>query len=156
MKIGPFDETWFANLAGWHIQDIKPYAAYDVTADPDTTDSWIVKPPHLPDWSIHSFPQGEGLIEEIRGLAEMAKGVLTMPEPYKTKNGAELWHFIHDTRANAFGEHGEGWWAVENSLEKSLDQEGLLQPLWACHNRYDADPGAYDLAYWSNDPRASA
>lgn len=144
---GPWDQTWFANQLGYMIKQIKPYAAYDVYLD-----AWVVRPPHLPDWDIHHFPQGEGLVTEIQGVIEMARGALAMAEPYRTKAAAELWHFIHDTRANAFGPQGEGWYGTENVLEKALDQEGLMQPLWEAMTRHREHPEDYAPQRWSNTP----
>lgn len=147
---GAFDQTWFANLKGWNIAEIRPYAAYDVAAG-----TWIVKPPHLPGWGLDRFPQGPGLTEEIRGVIEMAEGILQMPEPYRTQNGAALWEFIHSNRSNAFGAQGEGWWDSRNLTEKSLDQKGLMQPLWECHQRALQHPESLDAPPdWSNSPAA--
>jgi hypothetical protein len=147
-RVGPMDETWFANLLGWDITQIRPYAAYDVVAN-----EWIVKPPALPDWDISKFPEGHGLVREIQGLLEMARGILAMPEPYRTQQGAALWEYIHSNRSNAFGPQGEGWWDGRNAVEKALDQRGLMQPLFECHQRAVTDPHSLDSpAGWSNDP----
>lgn len=145
-----FDLTWFANEQGWDIRQIRPYAAYDVVRA-----RWIVTPPDLPQWSIDQFPEGHGLTREVQGIVEMARGILAMPEPYRTQNGDALWHFVHDNRSNAFGPRGEGWYDARNVIEKGLDQKGLMQQLYACHDRADHEPGATDApAGWSNDPGA--
>jgi hypothetical protein len=147
-RVGPMDETWFANLLGWDITQIRPYAAYDVV-----TGQWIVKPPDLPEWDLSKFPEGHGLTREIQGVIEMARGILAMPEPYRTQQGSALWTYIHSNRSDAFGEQGEGWWDARNVLEKSLDQKSLMQPLFDCHARAVADPHTLDApAGWSNDP----
>lgn len=149
-RIGPFDQTWFANLLGWDIRQIRPYAAYDVVRN-----HWIVEPPQLPDWDISKFPEGHGLVREIQGIIEMARGILSMPEPYRTQNGDALWHFIHDNRSGAFGPQGEGWFDARNVIEKALDQKGLIQQLWNCHDRADHVEHSLDApAGWSNDPGA--
>jgi hypothetical protein len=145
---GIYDQTWYANHLGWDITQIRPYAAYDVVAN-----DWIVKPPHLEDWSLKSFPEGEGLAEQVHGIILMAEGILAMPEPYRTQNGAALWHFVHDNRSDAFGENGEGWWDARNVIEKALDQKGLMQQLWALMDRAKQDPSTLRApAGWSNDP----
>lgn len=147
---GTYDQTWFANLLGWDIAQIRPYSAYDVV-----TGEWIVRPPHLPDWSLEKFPEGPGLAKEIRGIIEMAEGILAMPEPYRTQNGAALWEYVHEARSGAFGPQGEGWWDARNVVEKALDQKGLMQQLWACHHRAEADPSTLNSpADWSNQPTA--
>jgi GNAT superfamily N-acetyltransferase len=146
---GVFDQTWFANLLGWDIAQIRPYAAYDVVAE-----EWIVKPPDLPDWSMKSFPEGPGAAEEVRGIIEMAEGILAMPEPYRTQNGSALWEFVHSNRSDAFGSQGEGWFDMRNVVEKALDQKGLMQALFLCHQRAAEDPHSLDAPVgWSNDPR---
>jgi hypothetical protein len=148
---GVFDMTWYANLQGWDIARIRPYAAYDVVAD-----EWIVRPPHLPDWSMTDFPEGEGLTEEVHGIVLMAEGILKMPEPYRTQNGAALWEFVHSNRSDAFGESGEGWWDARNVVEKALDQKGLMQKLWECHDRAQQAPESLaSPSDWSNTPVAA-
>lgn len=148
---GVFDMTWYANLQGWDIARIRPYAAYDVVAE-----TWIVRPPHLPDWSMQNFPEGPGLAEEVRGIVEMAEGILAMPEPYRTQNGAALWEFVHSNRSDAFGPNGEGWWDARNVVEKALDQKGLMQKLWECHDRAQQAPESLAApSDWSNSPIAT-
>lgn len=148
---GVFDMTWYANLQGWDIARIRPYAAYDVVAD-----EWIVRPPHLPDWSMTDFPEGEGLTDEVHGIVLMAEGILKMPEPYRTQNGAALWEFVHSNRSDAFGETGEGWWDARNVVEKALDQKGLMQKLWECHDRAQQAPESLaSPSDWSNSPVAA-
>jgi hypothetical protein len=145
---GTYDQTWFANLKGWNIAEIRPYSAYDVV-----TGEWIVTPPHLPDWSLKNFPEGPGLAQEVRGIVEMAEGILVMPEPYRTQNGSALWEYVHTNRSDAFGPQGEGWWDSRNVVEKALDQKGLMQMLWECHRRAVTDPQSLaSPAGWSNDP----
>ena len=149
--IGPFSQTWYANLQGWDIARIRPYAAYDVVAD-----EWIVRPPHLPDWSMTDFPEGEGLTDEVHGIVLMAEGILKMPEPYRTQNGAALWEFVHGNRSDAFGPNGEGWWDSRNVVEKALDQKGLMQKLWECHDRAQQAPESLaSPSDWSNSPVAA-
>jgi hypothetical protein len=148
---GVFDQTWYANLQGWDIVRIRPYAAYDVAAD-----EWIVKPPHLEGWSLKDFPEGPGMEEAVRGIIELAEGYLAMPEPHRTQNGAALWEFVHSNRSDAFGENGEGWWDVRNVIEKALDQKGLMQRLWQCHDRAEKSPESLaSPSDWSNSPVAA-
>lgn len=145
---GVWDETWFANLLGWDIRMIRPYAAWDVV-----TETWIVRPPDLPDWSMASFPEGQGLADEVHGIILMAEGILKMPEPYRTQNGSALWEFVHRNRSDAFGPQGEGWWDARNAVEKALDQKGLMQELFLCHQRAAEHPESLAApADWSNSP----
>jgi hypothetical protein len=143
-----WDQTWYVNPNSFHIADIKPYAAYDVTHD-----EWAVRPPHLPDWSLASFPEGPSLVDYCEGMEEMVRAVLKMPEPYRHQEGFALWHFVHDTRSNAFGPQGEGWYDVPNVVEKWLDQKGLMQPLWQVMHEAADDPHLLDSpADWTNTP----
>lgn len=145
---GVWDQTWFANLHGWDIRQIRPYAAWDVV-----TETWIVRPPDLPDWSMASFPEGQGLADEVHGIILMAEGILKMPEPYRTQNGSALWEFVHSNRSDAFGPQGEGWWDARNAVEKALDQKGLMQELFLCHQRAAEHPESLAApADWSNSP----
>jgi GNAT superfamily N-acetyltransferase len=145
---GPWDNTWYVNPHSYDIREIRPYAAYNVTDD-----EWAVRPPHLPEWSTKAFPEGKGLEREIRGILDMAKGILAMPEPYRTQNGRALWEFVHSNRSDAFGAQGEGWYDPRNVIEKALDQAGLMQQLWALMDNARKDPHLLDSpAGWSNDP----
>lgn len=147
-QTGPWSNTFYVNKDSYDIRAIRPYAAYDVGAD-----QWIVRPPHLPDWDVSKFPEGKGLSQEIKGVIQMARGILRMPEPYRTQQGSQLWHYIHDSRTNAFGPTGEGWWDANNVLEKALDQAGLLQGLWNAMDRARTDPSTLNAPTgWSNDP----
>lgn len=147
---GVFDQTWFQNRFGWDIAQIKPYAAYDVVMG-----EWIVTPPELPGWSMKDFPEGPGLAEEIKGIIGMAQGILAMPEPYRTQNGAALWEFVHTNRSDAFGPQGEGWWDARNAVEKALDQLDLMRELWECHRRAADPANLASPADWSNSPAAA-
>jgi hypothetical protein len=147
-RMGPFDQTWFCNPLGYRIEQIKPYAAYDVSAK-----VWIVKPPTLQHWSIEDFPQGHPLVTEIHAVAAEVRAVLKMPEPYRSQQGDRLWHYIHDGRSQAFSDQGEGWYDTANVLEKACDQLGLWEPLVQLHFAAHADPHLLDApAGWSNDP----
>lgn len=143
-----WDQTWYCNSGSYRIQDIKPYAAYDVTHD-----RWAVKPPHLPGWSMKDFPEGPGLEEFCWGFEHLVRATLEMPEPYRHQEGYALWHYVHDERALAFGPQGEGWWDLRNVLEKWLDAKGLMQELWTLMHEAIEDPHLLDApADWSNTP----
>jgi hypothetical protein len=93
------------------------------------------------------------MAEEIKGIVEAAEGILAMPEPYRTQNGAAFWEFVHANRSDAFGPQGEGWWDPRNVIEKALDQKGLMQKLFECHQRAAEDPASLSApADWSNSP----
>lgn len=151
-EIGPFDATFFCNVNAWNIRNIKPYAAYNVTSD-----VWAVKPPHLPGWSIKSFPEGPALEQECKAVAAYVQAILDMPEPYRSQQGDALWRHLHADRGRAFTDHGEGWFDPGNLLEKYLDQLGLWEPLTRIHFDAMGDPRRLETpSDWSNDPRPVA
>lgn len=145
-EIGPFDQTWFANLQGYNIEKIRPYAAWDVVAE-----KWIVSPPHLPHWSINDLP--EEVRKVLRATDTLARDVLKLPEPERTQQGAALFDAWHSDRSRAFGPNGEGWWDIANLREKWLDQAGLWAQIVDCKHRFNQGLGAADPS-WSNDPLA--
>jgi GNAT superfamily N-acetyltransferase len=138
---GSYDNTWFANLQGYHIERMRPYAAYDVIAR-----QWIVKPPHLPDWDVSKLPVPMRRI--LRAAETTARNTLKLREPDRTLQAARLYDMWHADRSNAFGEQGEGWYDIGNLREKYLDQLGLWGPLAQAHHR------AAELAplQWDNTP----
>lgn len=144
---GPFSVTWYVNQDSWDIRDIKPYAAYNVSAD-----TWAVRPPHLPDWSIKDFPPAA--VAEARAVQAYVEAVLALPEPMRSQQADALWRHLHGDRSRAFSAQGEGWYDPGNMLEKWLDQAGLWEQLAEAHFAAVANP---DLllapAGWSNDPK---
>lgn len=132
------DEDWHAPFGGvWHatafanpsigrysIEKIKPYAAYDIKRD-----EWMVKPPHLPNWSIQDFPEGPELLKEAEAYAELIEAIDKMPEPYRTRQGKALWEHLHAERSRAFSDEGEGWLDSGNAIEKALNEWGLWDKL---------------------------
>jgi GNAT superfamily N-acetyltransferase len=141
---GPWDRTTYINANSWDIRKIKPYAAYDVGAN-----RWVVKPPHLPHWSVEDLPKP--VVRTLRAADDYARAVLKLPEPTRTQQGAALFEAWHTDRSRAFSERGEGWFDIANLREKWLDQHGLWAELVNCAHR--AKEGL-DLAPadWSNTP----
>lgn len=144
---GPFSVTWYVNPDSWDIRKIKPYAAYNVTAD-----TWAVRPPHLPDWSIKDFPKA--FVAEARAVEAYVKAVLKLPEPMRTQQADALWRHLHSDRSRAFSAQGEGWIDPGNALEKWLDQAGVWEQLAEVHFDAVANPDKLLAPLnWSNDPR---
>lgn len=151
-EFGPFNNTWYVNPDSWDIRTIRPYAAYNVTDD-----TWAVKPPHLPDWSIKDFPEGPALLQEAQAVSAYVRAVLALPEPYRSQQGYALWQHLHSDRSRAFSAQGEGWFDPGNVLEKWLDQEGLWDQLVKIMVDVRAHPEHLNTpATWSNDPLAAA
>lgn len=141
-----YELTGYNNLGSYDIRDIRPYAAYEMLEN-----KWYVRPPELPFWDASQFPQGAGLWGYINGIVNSIRGIMQMPDPYKTRQGAALWEFLHSNRSDAFGEDGMGWYDVPNVTEKYLDQLGLWKELLALKKAHDS--GDYDKGdSWNNDP----
>lgn len=148
---GPWDNTWYVNQDSWDIRKIRPYSAFNVSED-----EWAVKPPHLPDWDISQFPEGDALVEEARAVASYVEAILKLPEPYRTQQGYALWQHLHSDRGRAFTEQGEGWYDPANVIEKWLDQQGLWEKLVEIMVKVKNDPAARNAPVnWSNDPHSS-
>ncbi len=145
-----YELTGFNNLDSFDIRHIRPYAAYEMMEN-----RWYVRPPHLPHWDASQFPEGAGLWSYINGIANSIKGIMEMPDPYRPRQAAALWEFLHSNRSEAFREDGRGWYDVPNVTEKYLDQIGLWKTLLNEKKRYDS--GDYDKGpAWSNDPREAS
>lgn len=122
---GEWSLTGYVNANSYDITRIKPYAAYDITDD-----TWAVKPPHLPDWSIDKLPEGgQNLLDEAEGYAKVIEAIERMPEPFQTQQGKALWHHLHSDRGRAFSDEGEGWLDPGNLIEKALVEWGLWDKL---------------------------
>lgn len=122
---GEWDLTGYCNAGSYDIRRIKPYAAYNITDD-----TWAVRPPHLPDWSIEKLPEGgDNLLAEAEGYAKVIEAIAKMPEPFRTQQGKALWHHLHSDRGRAFSDEGEGWLDPGNLIEKALVEWGLWDKL---------------------------
>lgn len=124
---GTYDNTWFANLDGYDIRKIRPYAAYDVIAQ-----DWIVKPPDLPNFNINELPHPVLVI--LRAAETTVRNTLKLPEPERTVQAARLYDMWHADRSNAFGPQGLGQYDLGNLREKWLDQLGLWGQLAKAHH----------------------
>lgn len=142
---GPWDRTTYVNPESYDIRKIKPYAAYDVS-----NDKWVVKPPHLPHWSLSKFPKSVQNV--LRAASDYADDVLALPEPERTQQGAALFDAWHSDRSRAFGPEGEGWWDIANLREKWLDQKGTWAEIVDCKHRANEGLAAAP-ADWSNMPK---
>lgn len=115
-KVGPFDRTFFVNPVAWDIKKIRPYAAYDVTAD-----KWAVPPMQVPgDWSADKLP--ESYWDYAEALAHTVKAIGTLPAEERGRMARNLWEEIHTHRSDAFADGGHGLFDLSNVVEKYLDQ----------------------------------
>lgn len=140
-----YELTGYNNLDSYDIRDIRPYAAYEMLEN-----KWYVRPPELPFWDATQFPEGKGLWSYINGIVNAIKGIMEMPDPYRARQAAALWEFLHENRSTAFGPEGMGWYDVPNVTEKYLDQLGLWKQLLEEKKRHDS--GDYVKEDWFNDP----
>jgi len=109
---GIWDVTAYCNTAA-SIGDIRPYAAWDLTAG-----RWAVRPPHLPDHSLADFDPA--ILAHARAVLAEARAVLRMPEPLRTREARSLWEHVHEHRCQAFSAEGTGWDDPGNLDEKWL------------------------------------
>lgn len=112
-----FGGTWaltgYVNSLAWDIRKIKPYAAWDISDM-----RWAVRPPHLPEHTVADFEPA--VLAEARAVATMARAILRLPEPARTRQASALWEHIHTDRSRAFSAEGEGWQDPGNVIEKYL------------------------------------
>lgn len=119
-----FDVTYYVNPRSYDIRNIRPYAAYDLTAD-----AWVVHPPVLPDeWGARSFP--ESWWWQAEALAQRAWEILALSDPGRTQLGIALFDDLHEQRRNAYSPWGHGWLDWGNFIWQVLSQWGALAPLY--------------------------
>lgn len=121
---GEWDLTGYVNAGSYDIRKIKPYAAYDLSAD-----TWAVRPPHLPEWHFEQHPLYKTLLGEMKGYADAIEAIDAMPEPFRTQQGRALWEHLHADRGRAFSDEGGGWDDPGNLIEKALVEWGLWDKL---------------------------
>lgn len=142
---GDFEVTFYVNATGSDIEDIHPYAAYNLT---DNT--WTVKPPVLPEDPKTLYPKGWwDYVEDERRMADaliqrynQAEGVIrtTVPgTPAWSTNSRNLqvvadqigalYDDIHLGRKAAFGEQGEGYGDFNNFRWQAHKKFGTAQAL---------------------------
>lgn len=149
VQTGPWDRTTYVNIGyddhgTYDLRVIKPYAAYSVSED-----RWVVRPPHLPHWSLSELPSPVQRV--LRATDTLARDVLKLPEPERTQQGAALFDAWHSDRSRAFSPNGEGWYDIANLREKWLDQSGLWAEIVDCKHRFTEGLGAAP-SDWSNVP----
>lgn len=113
--IGPFEQTWYTNSSSYDIRTLRPYAAYDVTAD-----TWAVPPVEVPsDFSAESLPESDW--DQLDALRRQVEEIAALPEGEREARGAELYDHLHAERHEAFTEQGEGLYDPANVTWKALD-----------------------------------
>lgn len=116
-ETGPWENTWFVikdpSGAG-DIRNIKPYAAYDMTAD-----DWAVRPVETPDdFGPEKLPESTwDIVDAVRALV---RAVGELPPGPREREGAALYDYLHTDRSAAFGEEGTGLYDTANVVFKSL------------------------------------
>lgn len=116
-ETGPWENTWFVikDPSGTgDIRNIKPYAAYDMTAD-----DWAVRPVEVPDdFGPEKLPESTwDIVDAVRALV---KAVGELPPGAREREGAALYDYLHTDRSAAFGEEGTGLYDTANVVFKSL------------------------------------
>ncbi|MET7363326.1 GNAT family N-acetyltransferase [Streptomyces sp. NPDC005562] len=115
-ETGPWENTWYVNPSSYDIQDIKPYAAYDITRD-----EWAVKPIEIPpDFGPEKLP--ESTWDVFEALQALIKAVAELPDGVREREGAALYDYLHADRHSAFGPEGSGLYDPANTVWKALDK----------------------------------
>jgi hypothetical protein len=113
--IGPLESTFFVNSDAFDVRLLRPYAAYDLTAD-----TWAVEPVQVPDdFSAKSLPESDW--DELDALRRQVEEIAKLPEGEREARGAELYDKLHADRHAAFTEAGEGLYDERNVSWKALD-----------------------------------
>ncbi|MFE0490148.1 GNAT family N-acetyltransferase [Streptomyces griseoaurantiacus] len=115
-ETGPWESTFFVNPDSYDIRDIKPYAAYDITAD-----EWAVKPVEVPnDFGPEKLP--ESTWDVFEAIQKLIKAIRELPEGVREREGSALYDYLHADRHSAFGPDGTGLYDPANSVWKALDK----------------------------------
>jgi GNAT superfamily N-acetyltransferase len=116
-ETGPWENTWFVlrDPSGTgDIRNIKPYAAYDITAD-----TWAVRPVEVPDdFGPEKLPEANwDVVDAVRALV---KAIGELPPGTREREGAALYDYLHSDRSAAFGDEGTGLYDTANVRWKAL------------------------------------
>jgi hypothetical protein len=155
---GIFEVTFYVNATGSDIEDIHPYAAYNLTSD-----AWTVKPPVLPEDPKTLYPkEWWDYVEDERRLADAliqrynhVQGALRTTVhggPGWSSNGRNLqvvadqigalYDDIHLGRRAAFGEQGEGYGDFNNfrwQAHKKFGTAQALHEVWSARHTGKTD-----------------
>ena len=137
--MGTFELTFYVNINP-NIQDLNPYAAYDVLSD-----KWVV-PPSAEKAVVN--PEWESAIERDRSMAtEIIKRYASAYEKIKNSQndamrinaetalahavhqGTLLFEDIHESRSNAFNPGGAGYHDYANYRWQANKQSGVVPAL---------------------------
>lgn len=119
-----FTTTFYVNPGSYDIRNIKPYAAYQVSAG-----TWAVPPFKPPaDWGPQSFP--EEWWRRAEALANHITDLMDEPEPGRTYEGVALFDALHAGRQRAYSPQGDGLVDWGNVIWQVLSAWGVLQDLY--------------------------
>jgi len=161
---GIFEVTYYVNATGSNIEDIHPYAAYNLTDD-----SWTVRPPVLPDNPETLYPkEWWDYVHDERRLADSliqrynhVQGAVRTSVPGSpgwSTGGRQLqavadqigalYDDIHVGRRAAFGEQGEGYGDFHNfrwQAHKKFGTAQALHEVWSARHtgRTDYETDTY-------------
>ena len=142
---GAFEVTFYVNPNSADIRDIKPYAAYNLTAD-----EWTVRPPELPENPESLYPKeyrdyvtderrmADSLVQHYDHQATVLKGQQPgSPGWHNTMHAMglvvdqarALFDDIHLGRKQAFGPEGSGYGDFYNYRWQSHKRAGTVQAL---------------------------
>jgi hypothetical protein len=119
----PYSLTLYANPDSYDIRTIRPYAAYNISAN-----HWAVHPAKLPrGFSAKSLPRS--FWETVAKMADHIRDILDEPEPGRTEHATELLEALHHGRQLAYSGQGTGVFDQRQVLWLALERLGVLQDL---------------------------
>jgi len=122
--------TWYVNRASYDIRAIRPYAAYDLSAD-----RWAVRPVQV---GRHWGPEAvsPSFWAHMRTLADSIHAAVSLPPgPERDAHVAAAYEGIHAQRSAAYGPGGRGLFDPGSLQWVTLGRWGLLGALEAALGR---------------------
>jgi hypothetical protein len=119
----PYSLTAYCNPYSFDIRNIRPYAAYDITAN-----LWAVHPAKLPrGFSAKELPRA--FWESVAKMGSHIHDVLAEDEPERAQHAAELLDQLHHGRQLAYSSIGSGVFDQRQIMWLALERLGVLQDL---------------------------
>lgn len=141
--LGEYDLTFYVNVNP-SIPDLKPYAAYSVTAD-----EWVVLPemhtaPSKPEWESVVQADLSKTVDLIHRYSKTVEALSQASNEAVIRNheamlnvivqqGAGMFEDIHGRRSDAFSPTGEGYFDFNNYRWQAGKQSGAIPALKKFH-----------------------
>lgn len=131
---GGAEVTWYVNRASYDLRKIRPYAAYDLSAN-----TWSVRPVQMPKtWGPNAMPPA--FWRHMVTVANGITAVMALPEPERSERAKVTYDAIHAQRSAAYGTRGRGIFDPGSLQWISLVRWGLIGELEGAMGRPVAHP----------------